>query len=131
MTTKSVKHPVLQGLMNAAYETFGNQTYDDFLFNLPGKQRAAVLIGNLNYQVENGGFSQWILNGYADHARDVMLVLREIGTEAASSVMNLILIARSAHNRDGYDANLDPMDTAYYALSEQLLTDAELYFTGL
>lgn len=122
-------YPVLEGLMDAAYETFGDQTYAAFLSNLPAQQRKAVLIGNLNYQVENGGFGQWILNRYADYARDVMLVLREIGTDAAIATESLIMSARSAYRRDGDDANLDAQDTAFYSLNEQLLADAEAFFS--
>lgn len=130
MTTETEKYPVFQGLMNAAYDTYGNQSYDDFLFNLPAQQRMAVLIGNLNHQVENGGFAQWILNGYSNEAQEVRYVLRKIGTHAASNADNLILIALAAHGQDGYDADLDKQDTAYYSLSDQLLADAESFFAN-
>ena len=48
------------------------------------KHKVAVQLGNLNYQVENGGFSQWFFNSYGDEDIDDLLeylddaVLKEI-----------------------------------------------------
>ena len=38
--------------------------HQNFLISLSEAERFAVVFGNLNYQVENGGFSQWIGNRY-------------------------------------------------------------------
>lgn len=37
------------------------------------KHKVAVQLGNLNYQVENGGFSQWFMNSYGDEDIDDLL----------------------------------------------------------
>jgi hypothetical protein len=120
-------YPVFQGLMDAAYTTFGNKSYDDFMFDLPVNQRMAVLLGNLNYQVENGGFRQWIGNGYGAYAMDVRRVLDRIGTEAAYFVTNLVLIASRADEDD----DMDKQDAAYYRINDQLMADAEAFFARL
>lgn len=128
-------YPAFQALIDAAFETYDQRkSYDDFLFDLPGHQRMAILLKDLNYQVENGGFAQWLHNRYGEHADDVRRVLRRIGTPAASNAENLVLIACQAWRQYGDKLNgddLDAQDTAYYKLSAQLLADAEAYFAGL
>jgi hypothetical protein len=125
-----MNHPTFQGLMDEAYATWqadNSKSYDDFIFDLPPIQRMAVLIGNLNYQVENGGFRQWIGNGYSDHAKDVRRVLDRIGTPAAYTAANLVLIGARADEDD----DLDAQDAAYYKLNDQLMADAEAFFVSL
>ena len=54
-----------QWLMNRAYDTWEpEEDYTEFLERLDSLHRDAVVLGNLNYQVENGGWIQWYLNGY-------------------------------------------------------------------
>lgn len=58
-----------QILMNAAYDLWKKNTdwdKDAFFDRLDYPMRLAVALGNLNYQVENGGFGQWHDNGYAE-----------------------------------------------------------------
>jgi len=47
--------------------------------------RDAVLLGNLNYQVENGGFCQWVDNGYGADVRAVRYVLQRLGADAGKA----------------------------------------------
>lgn len=65
---KESKH---QTLMNESYQLWTDEkgfTYENFLLeveeNLSENHLNAVITGNLNYQVENGGFRQWYDNGY-------------------------------------------------------------------
>lgn len=63
------KVSIHQQLMDSAYELcqkHKNWDKDDFFDHLDYIQKVAVALGNLNYQVENGGFSQWGFNGYAE-----------------------------------------------------------------
>jgi len=67
--------PTLQKLMNDVYD-FWNMEQNQYLPKkkmrevmpkvLSKKHLTALKIGNLNYQVENGGFKQWYDKGYAD-----------------------------------------------------------------
>jgi hypothetical protein len=36
------------------------------------RHKAAVQLGNMNYQVENGGWSQWDMNGYSEDIDDLI-----------------------------------------------------------
>jgi len=53
---------------------------------LDGTHQDAVLLGNLNYQVENGGFGQWVDNGYGAQVAAVRFILQRLGTPAAAAV---------------------------------------------
>jgi len=71
-----------QQLMNEAYDVWHKHNewgYSDFLENIPKYLSTlhlyAVVIGNLNYQVENGGWYQWYMNGYnvgIDYVQDAL-----------------------------------------------------------
>lgn len=73
-----------QALMNSAYDKYKDMSYDEFLMCLDAKERHAVLLGNMNYQIQNGGVRQWVDNGYACHAEDVLIVLKMMGTPRAT-----------------------------------------------
>ena len=67
-TVEEIDH--WQELMNESYVRFqkGGDLHklggDKFVRALDPVHKFAVMCGNLNYQVENGGFLQWIGNGY-------------------------------------------------------------------
>jgi len=85
-----------QKLMNEAYDRWqkegdlGGLNYNEFISRLDKPHRNAVLLGNLNYQVQNGGFRQWVGNGYATEAHQILDLLKKIGTETALKVSNMI-----------------------------------------
>jgi hypothetical protein len=53
-------------------------------------ERMAVVLGNLNYQVENGGFNQWVDNGYCTHISDVKECLELIDTETTRKILPMV-----------------------------------------
>jgi hypothetical protein len=55
-----------QHLMSQAYSRWDSkdEPQKDWRAGMSEAERFAVTMGNLNYQVENGGFRQWIGNGY-------------------------------------------------------------------
>ncbi len=58
-----------QELMNNAYEKWNNNQewdLDEFFNSLNYEEKIAVAVGDLNYQVENGGWYQYYDNGYFD-----------------------------------------------------------------
>jgi hypothetical protein len=91
-----MEHDQWQELMDKAYNRWQEggdlhrRPYREFIDELIPLQRKAVLLGNLNYQVNNGGFSQWIMNGYALEAERVERLLREIGTPTCLKVADLV-----------------------------------------
>lgn len=54
-----------QFIMTNAYYNWGkNTSREKFLSDLTPYEKLAVIFGNFNYQVQNGGFSQWVFNNY-------------------------------------------------------------------
>ena len=51
-------------MTNAYYNWGKNTSREEFLSDLTPYEKLAVIFGNFNYQVENGGFSQWVFNNY-------------------------------------------------------------------
>ena len=83
------KTDLWQSHMTAAYDRWQQHqdwSYGRFLLSCNGLERVAVLLGNLKYQVENGGISQWVCNDYARHASEVIETLRMIGREQGCAV---------------------------------------------
>lgn len=140
-----------QPIMDKAYAGWPNGgTYDDFLFTLGGIEKIVVLIGNLNYQVCNGGFAQWADNRYGKHWQDVIRALNLIGTETAKQITKLVQTVGSQlvyNNRGeldygssgGWDDEYCDNETAYefgaqddafYAINEQLMIDLAAYVKG-
>lgn len=72
MTNTKQHKDHMQSLMDKAYETWRSSSPPSgkewsmiqFWDLIPPDQRTAVVLGNLNYQVCNGGFTQWADNGY-------------------------------------------------------------------
>lgn len=106
------KNPVWQGLMDEAYARWQEggdlhgKSSRDFIAALPPLHRYAVMLGNLNYQVHNGGFNQWVDNGYAVVAEDLIEVLKLIGTRNAIKTISLINVLIPhidfSETRDGF-----------------------------
>ncbi len=72
---------VWQDHMNAVYTKWQQNTklpYETVLMRCNQVEFAAVLLGNFNNQVCNGGFQQWVDNGYATQGRYVLRILKDI-----------------------------------------------------
>lgn len=112
-------------------------SYRALLCQLNVTERRAVVLGNLNYQVQHGGFSQWALNRYDDGADFLQEALQAVGTKTAQSVLGLVNEAlkvltdmEGTSEDDGMYTYLDQLDNRYYRLSAQLMFDAENFFKG-
>jgi len=120
-----------QRLVNEAYSQWeANQdwTYGKFIDRLPDRQRQAVLIANLNYQVENGGFAQWHLNEYSSRSNQLIAALEEIGTDTAIQVAQLVSrVVSKLDDADDEDYLEFSEDDLFYAINAQLLTDCEAW----
>lgn len=150
-------HPVFHGLMSEAYERWqanNEWNQDRFWMDLSYPERVAVFCGNLNYQVENGGFVQWHDNGYSACVDQLLVILKEIATPTALAVEEIVRRARRnirAYERscsatvernrswyadsddDGEDDwkiffdSCDPLDDKFYGINAQFLDDVEAF----
>jgi hypothetical protein len=83
---------VWQDLMHEAYESWRaeDMSYEEFLDELDGVHRRAVILGNLNYQVNNGGFAQWVDNRYGGEDHQIARVIRALGRVDTASTRKTI-----------------------------------------
>lgn len=127
-------------------------SYDQFLDHLDFVSRQAVLIGNLKGQVNNGGYQQFICNGYALHARQTRDILNEIGAEACLKVAKMLdeiipYIDFNTNDKGCFGSYfkknvnedklcdegglLDCLDDQFYGIGDIFKKEVEEYFQGL
>lgn len=98
-----------QEIMNNAYARWvdDNMSKYDFWNQLTHIEKVAVFTGNLNYQVENGGFMQWIDNGYSECYVELINILENhIKTETSIKVGDMVSKAIDRNQYDNYDCDL-------------------------
>lgn len=89
------EHPIFQGLMNTAYDKWqeggelAGKSSEEFVEELPEKEQIAVRIGNMNYQVQNGGWDQWWYNRYGP--RDIQWLIDFFGAHTEYDTFKWIL----------------------------------------
>lgn len=133
-TTKSLH----QQLMNEAYDVFKSgrgDDYEGFVDGLDDRHRAAVILGNFNYQVENGGFLQWHDNGYSSRIDWLHKYLKAIATPTAQEVTEMVnefqIITANLDSEDEEESPYDLLDSRYYRINHQLMVDAENWLRKL
>jgi len=126
----------IQAIMNKAYDRFKGTgwTSAQFWGQLSEQEKLAVFIGNLNYQVENGGFFQWHDNGYSACAGELVTILRGIGPagEKTAEIVTMALDAiENAPEYGEFDeddkvgVDLEEWDDAYLFIRDLMLAEAE------
>jgi hypothetical protein len=144
--TNEYPYPTAQAVMNGAYEKWQKGwSYENFLDHLTYLERCVVVMGNLNYQVENGGFMQWYDNGYHKGANTLLYFLEnELATDTAKDVARLILKCIERYNEydpslawnewpsrnseiDSEEPETGDLDNAYYKINETLMSELESY----
>ena len=125
-----------QELMDSAYsrwEQNEGMSVRQFYFSLPLIERKAVVLGNFNYQVCNGGFSQWKCNDYMElHILELKEILDSMGGTTAKKVKNLVLGFENLdeEEQDGSDREAELCDR-YYEIEEAFLKECEAYLQRL
>jgi hypothetical protein len=77
----------IQSLMDEVYDEWRKEENKgkgkwDVLAGFSEAHQIAVAFGNFNYQVGNGGISQWIYNGYFEDDAEKLTGYLEIGAES-------------------------------------------------
>lgn len=131
---------VIQPIMDAAYAKWQgkNWSQQQFWMHLDYIEKVAVYVGNLNYQVENGGFYQWVDNLYNECLDELKIILDEINTHASRRVKVLAtaavrIVRELEEDNDWFDwrGGTDEMDNEYYELSGEFLSDTAVYIQKL
>lgn len=123
-----------QSLVDKAYDRWRDEwkdlSYEEFISRLPERERFAVLTGNLNYQVENGGFSQWAENGFLSTAPTLLDLLKRYADRPVIAKVRQIVAEAvrvyDSRNPDATDWNrLSELDQQYCAIKEEFLQEIE------
>lgn len=134
-----------QQLMTAAYDRYEQSwAKAQFEAQLTCAERRAVLVGNMNYQVENGGFGQWLGNGYATAANVTLIraYLGEMDCQEAGWVDALLAQFQQLCDSRGWNPNhwddrdgdaLDALDLdkQYYHVNSAFMAKFNEYLIGL
>jgi len=118
MTQEQTKKLDHQQIMDQAYKKWTDKSWDlsDFINVLDRVEREAVVLGKLNQQVENGGFMQWIDNGYCDaHYYIIQFLLKTVSTRY-EKVLKALDLADQAYKNKHSDKILDRLDDEFYHL---------------
>lgn len=140
------EYPVLERLMKSAYDRYQanpNWSATDFHAQLTPAETIAVHIGNMNYQVGNGGWSQWFDNGYGRRPgvfTFIVFQLNKMETPNAKTVIKLMTLAmkrqsfitEAMENDESwepvYQEALDlfgDVDSLYYLVDDDFLGEVE------
>lgn len=149
-------HQAIMDMGYNAYQKEGDWHYQDMLdfVRLTYGEIAmlAIMVGNYNYQVENGGHMQYLDNGYASEGKDPRkdpncglaqqlldslkktklstLEHGKITTEILSEFIDRT-VNRDFNDRDDYEeddyANYDDLDGRYYKINELWMKEFENY----
>jgi hypothetical protein len=164
--TESVQDPVKlhQIMMDKAYEIWSipanaKMSYEDFLEcvkeDLGIDFYHAVITGNMNYQVENGGWYQWDDNGYSVSMEELVEFFQQEEFKEYSEISKLVRILRDVEEQldwkhrglneikqvdydfqdtfknaldDEFDRTIGYLDTDYYGIHERILEILDNYF---
>lgn len=145
--TKTMTADLHQTLMDRAYAKYkGHNDWDNetFLDHCDLAERFAIVLGNFNYQVENGGFIQWWDNRYGTPRtmEELKRYLTQIGTDKAMKALELVNkfanIVRGKNPRtnsfdedewNGVSEKTSKLDSTYYNINGELMEDVEFFIT--
>ena len=138
--------PTIQGLMDKAYARWQDAkdwTQEDFTNQLDADEKLAVVFGNMNYQVENGGFSQWRDNRYGtpEIVGYVRRQLAQMEGDKIPEMRKLIVRVKKVFDtfpldwmEDDwtlYPLALDPLDKEFYAINDAVMAAVEAKLAAL
>ena len=95
-----------QELMDAAHEKWNdNLNYNQFIDMLPKAEKYAVLFGNMNYQIGNGGWYQWCDNGYCTRIKALVNALTEMNTDTSNQILKMLDVVKPTLKYDVLDGS--------------------------
>jgi len=122
-------------LVNRAYQLWRldcQASKAEFYQGLHPLQRKAVQLWDMNGQVFNGGFPQWLANGYGAWVHELIDSVRQIGTRSAKAVQSILegvaRLDRECQTQEETDENLAGLleyTDRYYAVAPGFGDDVE------
>jgi len=136
-----------QAALNVAYAEWQkpenqNWNFEEMVLNCDSQlMREVVLLGKMNQQIENGGFCQWVDNGYCTPKLLETIVTALDRTETGKQIVALIAKFAEYIEEDGWDwdeeyqesmgSNIaDRCDDVFCKLQDQWHTELGLLWDG-
>jgi len=137
-----VAYPIWNALYKKGMQHFGagDDNIEDFLSASRQVNQNiladAFILASLDYQVNNGGFDQWIGNGYASTLHDLIVILDKIDTPITRIVSNMLgnlsqhidFAENDWDEGEAGEGTAGILDDQYYDINDQFCLDIENYF---
>ena len=105
---------VLQEAFYSRYTAVGQKAYRDPRYRLTPPDRLVLLIGELEADVNNGGFDQYLINKGRRRARAALAALRSVGARKTAGMLAKAMAPRAT------PAELSALDERFYRVPEDL-----------
>lgn len=123
MAIKNTVDEVWQPIVDRAFEklrkteyfqTHNIDTERELLDSLDKVEKEAMVLGKFMQQVHNGGFAQWVDNGYAHHIDELIKALGNVGGSYSKKVIDLLesLLPYLDHNGNFIEED-EPYEECY------------------
>ena len=116
LTPSQLKRHALQERFYARYMAVGQKAYHNARARLSAVDRRVLLVGELEADVNNGGFSQYLSNKGRRRARLALAALKAIGASRTAAMLE------SALKPGVTEAELGKLDARFYKAPEELAT---------
>lgn len=103
MKTEDVHQTLIDEVNNHLNENLGER--EDILSGFSERHQAAVRLKDLHYQVNNGGFSQWDVNGYSNDVQDLLGICDNgvaLGLDSFKKLKKLIITFKEMPTEQTY-----------------------------
>jgi hypothetical protein len=114
LTPAERKREALQNRFYDRYMAVGQKAYNDPRARISPMDRTLLLVGELEADVNNGGFSQYLDNKGTRRARTALAALRAIGARKTAAMLEAALKPGVS------DAELSRLDDRFYKAPEDL-----------
>jgi hypothetical protein len=135
--TDTMKHAteLFDTAVEAILEKNPRMKEEEAMLALDARDRDMVVIAIWDSQVKNGGATQWCDNGYHVTGRYLLHALKQVGSDTASKVYEIVETALEYHespsNEEDYEEwadRLDGLDDQYYAIEAAFLAEVVFHF---
>jgi len=114
LTPKQRRIQAVQQAFYARYMSIGQKAYADSRYRLAPTDRLILLIGELEADVNNGGFDQYLSNKGRRRAGSALTALRTVGARRTARMLEKALAATSTA------AERSALDASFYRVPEDL-----------
>lgn len=108
--------------------------YREFIAALPKPEKEAVLLGHFTFQVLNGGFWQYMVNGYCVAIVELIEVVKQINDPDAQIILLMLVqiqpyVLKDAQQEEGFENAVIPaIHNEYHPFWDKLEFFSQQFF---